>query len=118
MRAVVNPDRVAAILRPLRERTALGADPRGALEIKAVCSQNASDGGRRDPHLADVAAAVRELAMRAVDLPPALEQLEDRGHLLGSQAVDRAARLALAEAVGVAPPAPPPRPALIRLEIG
>ena len=117
MRAVVNPDRVAAILRPLRERTALGADPPGALEIKAVCSQNAPHGGRRDPHLADVAAAVRELAMRAVDLPPALKQLQDRGDLLGAQGVDRAARLAVPEAVGIAPPAPPPRPTLIQLEI-
>ena len=62
------------------------ADPPGTLQMKAVCSQNAPDGGRRDPHLADVAAAVRELAMRAVDLPPALEQLEDRGDLLGAQA--------------------------------
>jgi hypothetical protein len=56
--------------------------------------------------------------MRAVDLPPALEQLEDRGDLLWAQAVDRAARLAVAETVAIAPAAPPPRPALVQLEIG
>jgi len=55
--------------------------------------------------------------MRAVDLPPALKQLQDRGDLLGAQGVDRAARLAVPEAVGIAPPAPPPRPTLIQLEI-
>ena len=55
--------------------------------------------------------------MRAVDLPPALEQFEDRGDLLGAQPVDRAARLAVAETVGIAPAPPPPRPALVQLEI-
>jgi hypothetical protein len=118
MRAVVDPDRVAAVVRPFRERPTLGADPAGPLQMKAVCSQNAPDGGWGDPHLADVAAAVRELAMRAIDIAPALEQLEDRGDLLGAQAVDRAARLAVPETVGIAPAAPPPRPALVQLEIG
>ena len=117
MRAVVDPDRVAAVVRPLRERTTLRADPSRALQNQPVCSQNAADGRRRDPHRSRVAAAVRELAMRTVDLAPALEQLEDRGHLLGAQAVHRAARLAVAEAVGIAPAAPPPRPPLVQLEI-
>ena len=90
VRAVVDPDRVAAVVRPLRERLALRADASRALENQPVSSQNAPDGRRRDPHHVRVAAAVRELAMRAIDIAPSLEQLEDRGHLLGS--ADRAAR--------------------------
>jgi len=86
--------------------------------MKAMCSQNTADGGRRYPDESQVAAAVRELSMGAVDIAPALEQLEDRGHLLGAQAVDRAARLAIAETVGIAPAPPPPRSTLVQLEIG
>ena len=66
---------------------------------------------------ADVAAAMRELAMRTVDIAPLLEQLEDRGHLLGSEPVHRRAGLAVIQAAGVTPAAPPPRPPLIQLEV-
>jgi hypothetical protein len=39
------------------------------------------------------------------------------GDLLGAQAVDHAARLQVAEAVGITPAPPPPRSALVQLEI-
>src|SRR5207302_1561004 len=71
----------------------------------------------RDPHQLEVAATVRELAVRAVDITPRLEQLKDLGHLLGAQTMHRAARLAIAETAIIAPVSPPPRPALIQLEI-
>jgi hypothetical protein len=65
-----------------------------------------------------VAAAVRELSVRTVDLAPGLEQLQDRGHLLGSETVQRGSWLAVIQAALIAPAAPPPRPPLIQLEVG
>ncbi len=60
---------------------------------------------------------MRELSVRPVDIAPGLKQPEDRRDLLGPQAVHRAARLQIAEAVGVAPASPPPRPPLVQLEV-
>jgi hypothetical protein len=85
--------------------------------MKAVCSQNAPDGGRRDPHQPEVAAAVRELSVRPVDLAPRLEQLKDRGDLLRAQAVQRASWPLVLQAAGLAPATPPPRPPLVQLEV-
>jgi hypothetical protein len=85
--------------------------------MKAVCSQNAADGRRGNPHQAEVAATVCELSMRPIDIAPGLEQLNDRRDLLGAQAVHRAARLQIAETVGITPAPPPPRPPLAQLEI-
>jgi hypothetical protein len=56
--------------------------------------------------------------MGAIDLAPGLKQLKDRGHLLGAQAVDRAARRAVLQTVASAPAPPPPGPTLVQLEIG
>jgi len=61
---------------------------------------------------------MRELSVRAVDLAPLLKQLKDRGHLLGSEPVQRGSWLAVIQAAHVATPAPPPRPPLVQLEIG
>ena len=55
--------------------------------------------------------------MRAIDIAPLLEQLENLGHLLGAQAVQRGAGLAVIQAASVTPAAPPPRPPLIQLEV-
>jgi GAF domain-containing protein len=82
-----------------------------------VSSQNAADGRRRDPHRVRVAAAVRELAMRAIDLAPLLKELKDRLDLLGTQAVQRPTGLAVLQAAVIAPAAPPPRPRLVQLEV-
>ena len=60
---------------------------------------------------------MRELAMGTVDIAPLLEQLEDRGHLLGSETVQRRARLAVIQTTLAAPAAPPPRPPLVQLEV-
>jgi hypothetical protein len=60
------------------------------ISVNGGFSQEAPDGGRRDPHLADVAAAVRELAMSADNIPPALKHLNGRGDLL--QDADRGRR--------------------------
>ena len=55
--------------------------------------------------------------MRAIDIAPLLEQLEDRGHLLRAQTVQRGAGLAVIQAAVITSAAPPPRPALIQLEV-
>jgi hypothetical protein len=55
--------------------------------------------------------------MRAVDLAPRLEQLQDRGDLLRAQTVQRPPGPVVLKAAGVAPAAPPPRPPLIQLEV-
>ena len=49
MCAVVDPDRIAALVRPFRERTTLRADPPWPLQMKAMCSQNTADGGPARP---------------------------------------------------------------------
>ena len=117
VRAVVDPDRVSAVVRPLRERRTVRANASRPFENQPMSSQDTTDGRRRDPHRMRVAAAVRELAMRAIDIAPLLEQLEDRGHLLGSQTVQRGARLAVIQAARITPAAPPPRPPLVQLEV-
>ena len=112
---VVDADRVAAVLGPLRERLALRPDASGALQNKTVSSRNAADSRRRDPHRVGVAATVRELAMRTIDIAPARTA---RGslHLLGSQTMQRGARLAVIQTAGIAAAAPP-HAALVQLEI-
>src|SRR5664279_808716 len=103
---VVDVDRVLAIVRPLRERLALRMfHPSRPFQNQPMSSQNAPDGGWRDPHQPEVAATVRELSMRAIDIAPALEQLKDRAHLLGSEPMHRAAAGPLiVQTGGVAPP--------------
>lgn len=82
-----------------------------------MSSQNTPNGRRGDPHRVGVAATVRELAMRAIDLAPFLEQLEDRRLLLGAQTVQRGAGLGVLQAIVRASAAPPPRPPLVQLEV-
>jgi hypothetical protein len=55
--------------------------------------------------------------MRAIDIAPLLEQLEDRGRLLRAQTVQRGAGLAVIQTPVIAPAAPPPRPPLVQLEV-
>jgi hypothetical protein len=51
---------------------------------------------------------MRELAMRAIDLTPLLDQIQDLGLLPGQQAVDRAAtRITILQAPGIPQPLPP-----------
>ena len=115
MRAVVDPDRVAAVVRPLRERPALRADPPGTLQTQAVCSQNTPDGGRRDPHRRRCSCRGARACDASGRLAPALEQLEDRGDLLGAQAVHRGCpacgRRGSRHRAGGATATPGPRPA-------
>src|ERR1035438_185356 len=86
--------------------------------VQAVCSQNPPDRGWRDPYQPEVAAAVRELSVRAIDISPGLEQIEDRGHLKRSEPVHRVpAGPLVGQAVSVAPASPAPRATLIQLEI-
>ena len=78
VRRVVDPDRVARVARPLRKRAPLGPPrPPRRPQNQAVCSQNAHHRRRRDPHPARVGAAVRELAMRAIDLAPLVKERQD-----------------------------------------
>lgn len=61
---------------------------------------------------------MRELAMRAVDLTPRIEQRDDRGALVGEQPVDRAGAGAVVfEVTGSATFIPAPRAALDELEV-
>ena len=65
------------------------ARPRQRPKVLVRQQQNPAHGGRRHPHPAQVGAAVGELAMRAVDLAPLVEQRQDLGDLLVEQPVHR-----------------------------
>ena len=115
---VVDPDRVAAVVRPFREWPALRThDPARTLENQPVGSENTPDGGRGDTHQPEVAATVRELSVRPIDIAPSFEQLEDLGHLLRAQTMHRVARLAVIQAAAVTSASPSPRPALLQLQV-
>ena len=84
---VIAPDLVGPVVDPVRPRLARPRAPRRPVrEHAAVREQHPQHRRRRDPHPAQVGAAVRELAMRAIDLAPLVGQLEDRLDLLGPSA--------------------------------
>ena len=87
VRRVPNPDTVLfpgnlgkrRLRRSWAEPLAQQSDP--------VLERDSEQRGGRDEHRVGVAAAVRELAMRAVDRTPLLDQIEDRLLLPGQQPV-------------------------------
>ena len=86
------PHLIGSIVDPVRPRLALDRCPGGrGGQHQVVGDQHPVDAGRRHPHPVQVGAAVRKLAMGAVDLAPLLGQLEDRLDLFVQQAMDRAA---------------------------
>ena len=73
-----------------------------AQQSDPVLERDSEQRGGRDEHRRGVAAAVRELAMGAVDRTPLLDQIEDRLLLPGQQPVDRAAaRTAVLQRAGL-----------------
>src|SRR3954454_24006224 len=96
---VITPDLARAVVDPLRPGPGLGPGPgRPVGQRSAVREQHPQHGRRRDPHASEVGAAVRELAMRAIDLAPLRRELEDRADLLRPERVHR----------------PPARPAILQ----
>ena len=65
------------------------AGPRQRTEVLVRQEQHPPHGGRGHPHPAQVRAAVRELAVRAVGLAPLLEQRQDLGAPRSEQPVHR-----------------------------
>ena len=86
-----------------------------ARQLDPVLQRDPQQRGGRDEHHAGVGAAVRELAMRAIDQTPGLDQIEDRLLLKGQQPVDR---LADRQAVLQTPGLPQPRPPAMRADVG
>jgi hypothetical protein len=81
---VIAPHLARPVLDPGRPRPLDRAHPRRPVgQHPAVLEQHPQHARRRHPHLAFIRAAVRELAMRAVDLAPAVGQRQDLGHLGG-----------------------------------
>jgi hypothetical protein len=107
---VIAPDRVGLVLDPFGPRLAhVGHGRWPGREEQVVSGQNAPHGGRRDPHQLLVGAAVRKLAMGAIDLTPRPVQREDRVQLAGAQPVHRMAAAGLVvklAGVTASPPAP------------
>jgi hypothetical protein len=89
---VVDPDRPWGVADPVGEwLTDAAPRPGQRPQPQPLRSEHAAHAGRRDPYPAEVAAAVGQLAVGAVDLAPLAEQRHDLGDLVGEQAVHGAA---------------------------
>src|SRR5664279_4075553 len=115
MGGVPDPDPVA-LPRNLRQHGRFRPWPvRLAGQLHLVLERDPQHRRGRDEHDPEPTAAVRDLAMRAVDLAPLLDQIQDLGLLPGEQAVDRAATgIAVLQAAGMYEPLPPP----VRADVG
>jgi hypothetical protein len=76
----------------------------GRRRCSPLSSQDALNAGGRDPDPPQVRTAVGELAVRAVDFAPLLEDRHDLGLLRGKQAVDGVAAGGLVRQVVIAAP--------------
>jgi hypothetical protein len=119
VRRVVDPDAVGPVLDPVREWLAHAAPgPRQRLEMLVGKEKHATHARRRHPHPVKVGAPVGELAMRAVDLAPFVEQGQDRIDLLGQRAVHRGpARCPVGQLAAGTPGDPAVRPPLRQLQL-
>src|SRR4051812_14448802 len=79
--------------------------------------QHPAHGGGRDPDALAVAAAVRELAMRAINVLELLEDREYLGFLVGRDRVQRRTGTPIDQHAGGPELAPAPRAALAQLEV-
>ena len=87
---VVGPDPVGLPFQPVWPgRAGDRLARRRALQDQAFGGQHPAHRGLAGVHQPDPRAAVGELAVRAVDLAPGLEQLDDRGTLPAQQSVQR-----------------------------